>query len=72
MAAMMAAAFEEVDCTPMEGFDPPAVDEILKLRERGLRSVLMLPLGYREADKDWLVNLKKVRRPMEQFVTRID
>ena len=56
----------------MEGFDPSAVDEILDLRQRGLRSVLMLPLGYREADKDWLVNLKKVRRPMEQFVTRID
>lgn len=72
MAAIMAAAFEEVDCTPMEGFDPSAVDEILNLRQRGLRSVLMLPLGYREADKDWLVNLKKVRRPMEQFVTRID
>lgn len=72
MAAIMAAAFEEVDCTPMEGFDPSAVDEILDLRQRGLRSVLMLPLGYREADKDWLVNLKKVRRPMEQFVTRID
>ena len=72
MAAIMAAAFEEVDCTPMEGFDPSAVDEILDLRHRCLRSVLMLPLGYREADKDWLVNLKKVRRPMEQFVTRID
>lgn len=72
MAAMMAAAFEEVDCTPMEGFDPPAVDEILKLSERSLRSVVMLPLGYREADKDWLVNLNKVRRPMAQFVTRID
>jgi nitroreductase len=72
MAAMMAAAFEEVDCTPMEGFDPPAVDEILKLSERSLRSVVMLPLGYRETDKDWLVNLKKVRRPMAQFVTRID
>ena len=72
MAAIMAAAFEEVDCTPMEGFDPSAVDEILDLRHRGLRSVLMMPLGYREADKDWLVNLKKVRRPMEQFVTRID
>ena len=72
MAAIMAAAFEEVDCTPMEGFDPTAVDEILDLHPQGLRSVLMLPLGYREADKDWLVNLKKVRRPMEQFVTRID
>jgi nitroreductase / dihydropteridine reductase len=72
MAAVTAAAFEEVDCTPMEGFEPSAVDEILNLRDRGLRSVLLLPLGYREADKDWLVNLKKVRRPMEQFVTRID
>jgi nitroreductase/dihydropteridine reductase len=69
--AMMAAAFEEVDCTPMEGFDPNALDEILDLRARGLRSVAILPLGYREADKDWLVNLIKVRRPREQFVTEV-
>jgi nitroreductase len=71
-AAMIAAAFEEVDATPMEGFDPDALDEILALRAHGLRSVVMLPLGYRQADQDWLVNLKKVRRPLEQFVTRID
>ncbi len=70
-AALIAAAFEEVDSTPMEGFDPGALDEILNLRSRGLRSVLMLPLGYREADKDWLVNLKKVRRPRDQFVTEV-
>jgi len=71
-AAVIAAAFEEVDATPMEGFDPDAVDEILGLSARGLRSVLILPLGYREADKDWLVNLKKVRRPNAQFVTEIN
>ena len=70
-ASMMAAAFEEVDCTPMEGFDPKALDDILNLRERGLRSVAILPLGYREADKDWLVNLAKVRRPREQFITEV-
>jgi len=70
-AAMMAAAFEEVDCTPMEGFDPKALDEILNLGERGLRSVVILPLGYREADKDWLVNLTKVRRPRELFITEV-
>ena len=46
-AAMIAAAFEEVDCTPMEGFDPAAVDSILNLGERHLRSVVILPLGYR-------------------------
>lgn len=70
-AAMMAAAFEEVDCTPMEGFDANALDEILALRARGLRSVAILPLGYREADKDWLVNLVKVRRAREQFITEV-
>jgi nitroreductase len=68
---MMAAAFEEVDCTPMEGFDPDALDDILSLRARGLRSVVILPLGYREADKDWLVNLTKVRRPRNQFITEV-
>jgi nitroreductase len=70
-AAVIAAAFEEVDATPMEGFDPAALDEILNLSARGLRSVAILPLGYREEDKDWLVNLKKVRRPREQFVTEV-
>ncbi|AXA94258.1 NAD(P)H-dependent oxidoreductase [Massilia sp. YMA4] len=70
-AAVIAAAFEEVDCTPMEGFDPAAVDEILGLRARGLKSVVMLPLGYRKAENDWLVNLPKVRRPRAQFVTEV-
>ena len=67
-AALIAAAFEGVDSTPMEGFDGPAVDEILGLKAKGLRSVVLMPIGYREADKDWLVNLTKVRRPRDQFV----
>ena len=70
-AALIAAAFEEVDSTPMEGFDPDALDEILSLRERGLRSVALLPLGYRQEDGDWLVNLKKVRRPRDKFVSEV-
>lgn len=69
--ALTAAAFEEVDATPMEGFDPAAVDEILGLQARGLRSVLVVPLGYRQEDGDWLVNLKKVRRPRARFVTEV-
>ena len=56
----------------MEGFDAAALDEILDLKAKGLRSVVMLPLGYRKADEDWLLNLKKVRRPMEDFVTWIE
>ena len=70
--ALTAAAFEEVDATPMEGFDPAALDEILELRARGLRSVVMMPLGYRADEGDWLVNLKKVRRPAADFISRID
>ena len=69
--ALIAAAFEEVDSTPMEGFDAKALDKILNLNARGLRSVAILPLGYRETDQDWLVNLKKVRRPLDQFVTDV-
>ena len=71
-AAIVAAAFEEVDCTPMEGFDPAVVDRILNLGERGLRSAVMLPLGYRKAEQDWLVDLPKVRRPLGQLVSEID
>ncbi|WP_340161601.1 NAD(P)H-dependent oxidoreductase [uncultured Hoeflea sp.] len=67
--ALTAAAFEAVDSTPMEGFDPDQVDEILGLRARGLRSVTLMPLGYRDAENDWLANLKKVRRPKDEFVS---
>lgn len=70
-AAIIAAAAEQVDSTPMEGFQPEAVDEILGLRARGLRSVLLLPLGYRQPEGDWLVNLEKVRRPRDQFVSEV-
>ena len=69
--ALIAAANEQVDSTPMEGFDPEALDAILDLRTRGLRSVAILPLGYREPAQDWLVKLAKVRRPREQFVTEV-
>ncbi|WP_372756638.1 nitroreductase family protein [Mariniflexile sp.] len=70
--AITAAAFEGVDATPIEGFDPASVDEILGLREKGLRSAVLLPLGYRKENEDWLVNLVKVRKPMEDLVTVID
>ena len=69
--AITAAAFEEVDATPLEGFDPAAVDEILDLRAKGLRSCVMLPIGYRNAQSDWLVNLKKVRKSREDLITEI-
>ena len=70
--AIAAAAFEGVDSTPLEGFDPSAVDQILNLREKGLRSCVMLPLGYRDSENDWLENLTKVRKSKEDLITKID
>ena len=70
--AIAAAAFEGVDSTQIEGFDPAALDEILGLREKGLKSCVMLTLGYRDAENDWLANLTKVRKSKEDLVTVID
>ena len=70
--ALIAAAFEEVDATPMEGFDPAGIDEILGLKARGLRSAVIMALGYRDTAQDWLVNLKKVRRSGTQFLTKVE
>ena len=71
-AAIIAAAYEGVDSTPIEGFEPEAVDKILGLREKGLRSCVLLPIGYRNAESDWLVNLKKVRKSTEDLVTVVE
>lgn len=70
--AIAAAAFEGVDTTPIEGFDPDAMDEILGLRAKGLRSCVILAVGYRDTENDWLVKLKKVRKSKEDLVTVID
>jgi len=70
--AIAAAAFEEVDTTPMEGFDPDALDEILGLRAKGLRSCVILAVGYRDTENDWLVNLKKVRKSKAELVTVVE
>jgi nitroreductase len=69
--AMVAAAEQQVDATPMEGFVPEEMDKFLGLKEKGLKSVVILPLGYRDAANDWLVNMKKVRTPKEIFMKEI-
>jgi nitroreductase len=62
---------EEVDASPMEGFIPDAVDEILGLKEKGLRSVTILALGYRDNEKDFLVNAQKVRRERDKLILKV-
>ena len=68
--ALTAAAVEEVDSTPMEGFVPESVDTVLGLQELGLKSVVVLPLGYRDSENDSLSTLKKVRWDNDKFFIR--
>lgn len=69
--AMAMAAELKVDSTPMEGFDNDALDTLLNLRSQGLKSVTLLPLGYRDEANDWLVNMRKARHPQSEFIIEI-
>lgn len=69
--AVAAAAEQKVDASPMEGFDKTKMDEILELEKKGLKSVVMLALGFRDEEKDWLIKLKKVRTPKEKFIIEL-
>ncbi len=68
--AIAQAAELRVDTTPMEGFDNAELDDLLDLKAKGMKSVLMLPLGFRNAE-DWLAPMKKVRNPMKDFATKL-
>jgi len=67
---MTVCAVEQIDSCPMEGFVPEKFDEILKLKSMGLKSVLLLPVGYRAKD-DMFAELKKVRKNLEDSVVEI-
>jgi nitroreductase len=69
--AISAAALEQVDATPMEGFDNATVDDILQLEAKGLKSVTILALGYRDAKNDFLANAPKVRRTKENLFLKV-
>jgi nitroreductase / dihydropteridine reductase len=69
--AIVAAAEQKVDATPMEGFKPDELDKLLGLQEKGLRSVCLLALGYRDPVNDRLAALKKVRRPKKELVIEL-
>ncbi len=70
-AGLVAAAEEQVDATPMEGFDPDALDAVLGLQEKGLRSTVIMTLGYRDAGNDRLSSAAKVRRSKDELFVRI-
>ena len=52
---------ESIDSCPMEGFSPEKYDDILDLKSKNLKSVLVMPIGYRSKD-DKFSSLEKVRK----------
>lgn len=63
-------AIRNIDSCPMEGFMPTGYDDLLGLNKLGLKSVLVLPVGYRAGD-DHFSGFKKVRRPMDKSIIEI-
>ncbi|WCO02913.1 nitroreductase family protein [Psychroserpens ponticola] len=64
---MTVCAIERIDACPMEGFISEEYDALLNLKERNLRSVLVLPIGYR-AEDDKFAAFKKVRKTIDDAV----
>lgn len=64
---MTVCALEEIDSCPMEGFNPEAYDKLLDLESRNLKSVLLLPIGYRSKD-DIFASFKKVRKQINETI----
>lgn len=64
---MTVCALERIDSCPMEGFNRDQFDEVLKLKEKQLKSVLLLPVGYR-AEDDMFSTFKKVRKNVSDSV----
>lgn len=72
MGTALAAAGElQIDTTPMEGFIPAKLDELLGLEAMGLHSVLMLAVGERDAANDFMASAAKVRYAKEDFVINL-
>lgn len=64
-------AHEQIDSCPIEGFEPKKYDQFLDLEARGLKSVLVLAVGYRDQN-DLHATLKKVRRSESEIIVEIN
>lgn len=64
-------ASQKIDSCPMEGFTPEKYDEILGLKKDNLKSVLILPIGFR-AEDDYMKDLTKVRKDLSESIIEIN
>lgn len=64
---LTAAAVEQVDSVPIEGFSTTKLDELLQLETQNLGSVCMMAIGYRDEESDYNARLPKVRKSRESL-----
>ena len=68
--ALAQAAELKIDSTPAEGFDHENFDKVLGLEKLGLKSVVLMYVGYADRENDWLAPMKKVRISKEELVIK--
>ncbi|TYC14808.1 NAD(P)H-dependent oxidoreductase [Bizionia gelidisalsuginis] len=63
-------ALHKIDACPMEGFVGDKYDEVLDLKSKNLKSILIMPIGFR-AEDDMFADFKKVRKPLSDAVIEL-
>lgn len=63
---MYAAAIENIDSCPMEGFRQDLIEEILNVTSETEKVTVTLALGYR-SEEDHFQHMKKVRKPNDKL-----
>ena len=66
--ATVASANLQIDSTPIEGFNPQALDKLLNINTEKEGTTVLLTLGYRDAENDHLLKYPKIRKPLSDLV----
>lgn len=66
---MTVCAIEGIDTCPMEGLNPAQYDEILGLEEKGLKTVMACPIGYRSSEDPYQHEAKARYPKVDLFLT---
>ncbi len=60
-----------INSTPMEGIQPDVLDKEFGLTERGFTSLVVVPLGYSDPERDYNAALPKSRLEYDAILTEV-
>lgn len=60
-----------LDATPMEGIDVGVLDSEFSLREKGYSALVVIPVGYSDAELDYNAHLPKSRLPLSDILEEV-